>query len=150
LVVRLGPLAVEQVILLLYLVGNQLPVRSGQQLLPDVHLLVHTAHAVEIGGIIPAVEGGHGLLHQSGDVAFDDFAVGVLGIHVKGDVIAVPDGGKVGDTAAAVIQVLLKGLQVIGGGFRVHHGVEHIVHDGGGVDRVRLPLPALLLVAHPT
>ena len=52
------------------------------------------------------------------------------------------DGGHVLDAAAPVVQVLLEGLQVVGLGLGVEHGVHHVVHDGGGVHPVRVGVGA--------
>ena len=145
LVIVLRPLAVEEVVLAPHLLAHGLVSLAGQQLLPDIHALIHAAHGGEIGGVIPAVHGAHGVLHQGHDVALDDLTVLVLGIDVKAEVIAVLDGSQIGDPAAALVQVLLEILQVVGLDLRLHHGVEHVVHHCRGVDT----LPVVVLAAVP-
>ena len=136
LVVVLRPRAVEQVVLVLHLPAYGLAVFAGQQLLPHVHLLVHAPHGGEVGGVVPAVHGGHGGLHQLHDVAFDDLPVLVLGVDVKGQAIAVAQGGQIRNAAPALVQPGFEILQVVGLGLGVNHGVEHVVHHRGGVDPV--------------
>ena len=124
LIIALRPLAVEQVVSLLLLLGNQLPVLAGKQFIPYVHALIHGAHGVEVRGIVSAVHGRHSLLHQTRHIAFHDGAVLVLIVDVKLKIISIPDGGQVRDTAASLIQPGLEVPQVVGHGLCVEHGVH--------------------------
>ena len=137
LVAALRPGAVEQVVIVRDLPGDERAVLPAHQLLPDVHALIHGAEGAEIAGVVAAVHDGHGLLHEAHDVAFDNLAVGILIINVKGEVIAVADGGKLRDLVAVLLQPRLEGLQVVGHRLGVEHGVHQVEHDGGGVDPVQ-------------
>ena len=152
LVVGLRPLTVNEIILLFDEVADDLPIFSGEDLLPDIHG-AEAGHAVHIsrgkaGGAL-TIEAFHGGVDELHHIRADDSAGGILGVDIHVEVIAILQGAHMGhDGAILALKVVAKTVEIVGFRAGAGHGVHHVVHDGVGIDAIFLLGLLLLAVGH--
>ena len=163
-VIGIRPASGKEFILVFQNRADHLPVHTGEHLGPQVHSaalgyggsegrrhgIPHFQHSRHIHAhILP-----DSLHQQLLGVGNQHFPVFRLGIHLQIQVIGVLDAGNglaqrpIRVCLNGVMEVLVKGFQIIFRGFQVVQGVDHVKQPGLGIDPL-LPGCRLILRAAP-